>query len=319
MSTLMDMDTAVQTVLEDCLGLKKQEQVVVLTDPNKASIANALVERARLMGADAILIEMSERETHGTEPPDSVAAAMLACDVLIAPTTKSVSHTAARKNASEKGVRVATMPDITEDMLVRTMSADFSEVRRRSRALADRLSEANEVRITSPRGTDVTIEIGGRRGIPDDGDLRSPGAFGNLPAGEGFVAPVEGRTHGRVAFDGSIWPLGRLESPLVVEIEDGYATGFTGEAGPAFTAELEPHGREAFAVAELGIGTNERATLTGNVLEDEKILGTIHIAFGDNHSFGGTIRVSSHQDGVVLQPTVLIDGAKVLDAGQLYI
>ena len=82
---------------------------------------------------------------------------------------------------------------------------------------------------------------------------------------------------------------------------------------------LGKHGPEAFAVAELGIGTNEAATLTGNVLEDEKIIGTIHVAFGDNHSFGGTIRVSSHQDGVVLQPTVDIDGTRLLEDGRLLV
>ena len=313
------MEVALRTVLEDCLAVRSGENVLVLTDPPRRHIAEALIARARAMGAEAVLIEMSERANNGVEPPRSVAAAMLGCDVFIAPTTKSVSHTAARHAATEAGARAATMPQITEDMLARTMRADFAEVRRRSAALAEALSRGSTVRITSPAGTDLTLGIEGRAGIPDDGDLTAPGAFGNLPAGEAFVAPVEGTGRGRIVFDGSIWPIGLLEEPLVADISDGYATGFSGPRAEDFTAVLTPHGREAFAVAELGMGTNEAARLTGNVLEDEKILGTIHVAFGDNHSFGGTIRVSSHQDGIVLQPTVAIDSTTVVEGGRLLV
>ncbi len=301
------------------MGVKQGESLVVLTDPQRRPIAEALVAGARDLGAETLLVEMSERATHGSEPPPAVAAAMAECDVCIAPTTKSVSHTAARKEANARGVRIATMPQITEDMLVRTMAADYGEVRRRSAILARALTEGSDVRITAPQGTDLSLYIGGREGIADDGNLTVPGSFGNLPAGEGFIAPVEGRARGTIAFDGSIWPIGLLEEPLVVSIDDGYATDISGPRGDEFRGALEPHGREAFAVAELGIGTNEAAMLTGNVLEDEKIMGTIHIAFGDNHTFGGTTRVSSHQDGIVMTPTLSIDGKVYLEEGRLLV
>lgn len=316
---MSDIGRAVEAVLFDCLGVAEGETVVVVTDPRKRVIAEALVAGARGAGAEAVLIDMIERPNHGTEPPATVAAAMLEADVLIAPTSKSLSHTEARRAASARGTRAATMPDITEDMLVRTMGADYDEIRRRSSAVAQLLSSGREVRITSEAGTDVTVFIEGREGIADDGDLRAPGAFGNLPAGEGFIAPVEGATQGRIAFDGSIWPVGVLDEPLVIDIVDGYATSMSGPAAERFQAIIEPHGSEAFAVAELGIGTNPAATLTGNVLEDEKILGTIHIALGDNHTIGGSIRVPSHQDGIVLKPAVEIDGTPILRDGTLLI
>jgi leucyl aminopeptidase (aminopeptidase T) len=314
-----DLDRAIRTVLVDCLGVTSGESVLVLTDPAKRPIAEALVAQARSMGAETVLTEMSERETHGSEPPSAVAAAMLDVDVFIAPTSKSVSHTEARRAASERGVRAATMPSITEDMLVRTMSADYATIRALSGQLADILTRAESVHITSEQGTDVTFDITGRSGLADSGDLRARGAFGNLPAGEGFVAPVEGKTSGTIVFDGSIWPIGILSDPLVVRIEAGYAVEMAGTSAEAFKGAVSPYGREALAVAELGIGTNESAKLTGEVLEDEKILGTIHVAFGDNHSFGGTIRVSSHQDGIVLHPRVEIDGKLVLEEGKLLI
>jgi leucyl aminopeptidase (aminopeptidase T) len=313
------MQTAVQTVLGECLAVQPGESVFVVTDPKRRAIAEALVEQSRFMGAETVLSEMSERETNGTEPPAVIAAAMLECDVCVAPTTKSLSHTQARSAANAKGARIATMPQVTEDMLLRTMSSDYSEVRRRSSAVAKLLTDGREVRVTTAAGTDVTFLIDGRLGLADDGDLRGRGAFGNLPAGEAFVAPVENATHGRIVFDGSMWPMGKLSEPLTVDIEDGYAATMSGQAAAEFRSIIEPYGRAAFAVAELGIGTNERAKLTGNVLEDEKIMGTIHVAFGDNHSFGGTIRVSSHQDGIVLEPTVRIDGSTVLEGGRLLV
>jgi aminopeptidase len=313
------MKDAIEAVLVDCLGVKKAEGVLVLTDPARRSIADSLVERARELEAEAVLMEMVERAMHGNEPPDLVAAAMRECDVLIAPTSKSLSHTEARRVASANGVRAATMPNITEDMLVRTMGADYADVRRRAAALAGLLTKGREVRVVSEGGTDATFVVEGRKGIADDGDLTAPGSFGNLPAGEGFVAPVEGKTSGRIVFDGSIWPLGLLEEPLVVDVEDGYAVSVAGSRADEFRSILEPYGPDALAVAELGIGANDKAKLTGNVLEDEKILGTIHVAFGDNHTFGGTIRVSSHQDGVVLNPTVTIDSEVILEAGRLLV
>lgn len=310
-----------RTVLSDCLGLQPGESLLVLADPHeeRLRIARRLTEMGRELGAEGVLIEMSERETHGSEPPDLIAAAMLECDVFIAPTTKSVSHTEARRAACEKGARAATMPEITEDMLERTMAADFAAVKRRSQALAELLTSGDHVHITTELGTDISFEIAGRAGISDDGDLREPGAFGNLPAGEGFIAPLEGKTQGLLVVDATIWPIGRLTEPLKIEVKDGYAVNFTGPDADRFKETLEPHGPEAYAVAELGIGTNEMAKVTGNVLEDEKIMGTIHVAFGDNHSFGGTVRVSSHQDGIVLKPTVQINGKRVLDGGCLLV
>jgi leucyl aminopeptidase (aminopeptidase T) len=291
----------------------------VVTDPQCKAVAEALVEGARRTGAEAVLVEMAQRVNHGNEPPPPVAAALLACDVFIGATTMSLSHTEARNAASKAGIRGATLPGITGEMLARTMGADYEEVRRASRALAERLTAADSVQITSDAGTDVVIGIKDRTGRPDDGDLGAPGAFGNLPAGEGFVAPVEGSTNGRIVFDGSMAGVGILQEPLVATITDGFATSFEGAAAEEFERIISPHGRNAYAVAELGIGTNAAATLTGETLEDEKIVGTIHVAFGDNHGFGGNIRVPSHHDGIVMNPTVTIGDEIVLRDGQLLV
>lgn len=313
------LDRAAAAALDDCLALRAGESLVVVVDPGTRRIGEILVEGGRARGAESVLVEMAERESNGTEPPRSVAAAMAACDVLIAPTTKSLSHTEARRAANDGGTRIATMPGITEEMMGRTMTADFESLRPRSREVARLLTEGSEVRITSAAGTDLTLDIEGRTAISDDGDLSSPGSFGNLPPGEAFLAPVEGRTEGRLVVDGTMWPVGRLSEPLVLDVSGGYVREMSGRHADEIRGAIEKHGPEAFAIAELGIGTNDAAQLTGNVLEDEKILGTIHVAIGDNHTFGGTIRVSSHQDGIVLDPTLAIDGRTIVEGGRLLV
>ena len=307
-------EKALHAVLVECLRLRRGETFLAVTDPDRRKVAEILVHRARGLGAEAVLVVMDERAGHGAEPPKPVAAALAACDVFVAPTTKSLSHTEARLAACAGGARGATMPGITYEMLVRSMSADHASLRRRSRDLAKILTEGREVQVTSAEGTDVSFSIEGRDGIADDGDLSRPGAFGNLPAGEAFVAPVEGATRGRVVFDGASAALGE---PLVITVADGYARAWEGRAGERFEALAAPHGREAFAVAELGIGVNDTAKITGALLEDEKVLGTVHIAFGDNHSFGGAVRVGFHHDFVVRRPRVTIDGRTILSSGRL--
>ncbi len=79
---------------------------------------------------------------------------------------------------------------------------------------------------------------------------------------------------------------------------------------------LTAHGPEGTNVAELGIGTNEKAQLTGDVLEDEKILGTAHVAFGASAAIGGNVQVPVHLDVVVLRPSVTVDGTEVVRDGE---
>jgi leucyl aminopeptidase (aminopeptidase T) len=150
--------------------------------------------------------------------------------------------------------------------------------------------------------------------------LREKGQWGNLPTGEAYLAPLEGRSNGLVVVDGSMAGVGMVDRPIHIVVRDGYATDISGgEAARRLVALLEPHGRDGRNVAEFGIGTNDRAILTGLILEDEKVMGTIHIAFGDNKSMGGSVRVASHLDGLIKAPTVWFDDRKIMEAGRLLV
>ncbi len=313
MTASPDLSRAVETVVHRCLGIQAGEEVVIVGDASTADIAAALHEEAQRAGADSTLTVMTARTVDGEEPSAAVAAALQAADVFVAPTGASLSHTQARKRASDAGARGATMPHVTADMLARLMTAGFDELIARSRAVAELLTTADRAHVACPRGTDITLDLTGRTAIADDGDLTARGAFGNLPCGEGFIAPVGG--DGTIVAS-SLAAIGLADPPARLTVADGRLAAATGAHGERLLELLTAAGDLGTNLAELGVGTNERATLTGNVLEDEKMLGTVHIAFGASAGIGGTVSVPVHLDVVVLDATLTVGDTTVLEAGR---
>jgi leucyl aminopeptidase (aminopeptidase T) len=312
-----DLDRAVRAVVKDCLGVEPAEEVLVVCDPATQRVGERLCEEAADAGAEAVLAVIAERPSHGAEPPRPVAEAMAAADVILAPTVQSLSHTAARKRATEAGARCATLPGVTDEMLARVMSADMEGLRRMGHAVAEALDTASEAKITDPNGTDLRLGLSGREAIPDAGELTERGAFGNLPCGEGFISPADGS--GTLVVDGSLAGIGLVDDPVELVIEGGHLTSARGGQGMAFMELLTVHGEDGTNIAELGIGTNEKAILTGEILEDEKILGSCHVAFGASAGIGGTVQVPVHLDCIVLRPTVELDGEAIVRDGELLI
>lgn len=307
-----DLGRALKTVIERCLRVAAGETVLVVADPANATLGDALMRAACAAGGDAMLTILPPNRGRGTEPPAPVAAAFAASDVFVAPCLPSLSHTSARKHACEAGARGATMPGVSGDLLARLMSADFDAMSVRCHAVAQLLGEADHARLTCSAGTDMRFDLRGRAAIADDGDLSARGAFGNLPCGEGFVSPAAGE--GTIAASSLFGAL--PGEPVLLSVGDGRLQHAEGEGAAGFLAHLDAHGPLGRNLAELGVGTNDRATLTGNTLEDEKILGTAHIAFGASAGIGGAITVPVHEDVVVLAPSLWIGSTQVLDAGR---
>ncbi|MGI6037278.1 MAG: aminopeptidase [Limnochordia bacterium] len=306
-----------ETALVECMKMQRGEQVLIVTDPRRRELAEIFKERAAALGGEALLLEMLEREHNGSEPPAAVTAAMMAADVVLAVTSKSLSHTKARHAAVAEGARVASLPGLTRAMMEGPLQADYTNVAKRSLWAAEILTKGTKAHLTSPQGTDLVFDLQGRLGQPDTGFYHQPGDFGNLPAGEAYIAPVEGKTQGRLVIDGAMSGVGVLDDPLVMEVVDGVVVKMTGSAASALEKLLSGLGQEAYSIAELGIGTNDQAQLTGFVLEDEKVMGTVHVAIGNNSFFGGKITVASHLDGIIKQPTLTVDGQVILREGLL--
>ena len=123
---MSDLERAVSAVINECLGVREGEEVLVVANPATIGLGERLRAEAGRAGAEGVTALMAERASHAAEPPAPVAAAMAAADVVLAPTVQSLSHTAARRIATEAGVRIATLPGVTEEMLARVMSAPTS-------------------------------------------------------------------------------------------------------------------------------------------------------------------------------------------------
>ena len=266
----MDLQQRARTIIETNLALQPGETLLVVTDDPTREVGELFYEAARAMDHRALIMQMPEGSVAGEEPPAPVAAAMKAADVALCPTAKSITHTNARIKAAAAGTRVVTMPGITMDMLRDGAAcADYDQVERRTRQLTERLTHAKHARIEKD-GHVLELALTGRDGVASPGVYREPGASGNFPSGEAYIAPLEDGANGTAVIDGSM----------------------------------------------VGIGTNEAAKLCGIILEDEKLYGTVHIAFGTNTSFGGITKADCHLDGIILNPTLYLDDECVIRKGE---
>lgn len=310
----MSLEKGSNIVLKDCLDVKEGEKLLIVTDDLRLNIGRALYEVGKNLGAESMLMVMSPRKLSGEEPPETIARAMEKADVVVCPTTTSLTHTHAKLNAVKNGTRVATMPGITEEMFSKgAINANYKEVEELTLKITKLLTEGKSATVFKD-GYRLTMSLDGRDGVPSTGVYKKKGQSGNLPSGEAYIAPVEGSAEGEMIIDGSMVGVGKLDEPLYVKLKKGRLIEIKGKDSNKLQILLENEGNSN--LAELGIGTNKNANLCGIILEDEKVYGTVHIAFGTNISFGGTVKAECHMDGIILNPDLYIDDKLVIKNGQ---
>ncbi|WP_419942950.1 aminopeptidase [Candidatus Palauibacter sp.] len=289
------------------------EVVVVVTDPTMRRYAEAVAAAAREAGGAVTVCIIPLREQDGQEPPPPVARAMAEGAVIFSPVRISITHTRAMRAALEAGARVCMMTAYTDAIMTSPalLKTDFEAQADVCRRLGAAFTEGESVRLTSPRGTDLRFGIGGRvanvlTNIPEPGELAP------VPDIEVNVVPVTGSAEGTLIADASVpyLGIGILEEPIVCTVRDGVIVEITGGAQADFLREhlesfADPH---CFNVAELGVGLNPNAGLTGEMLEDEGVMGTIHIGIGTSHTLGGEIVAPTHYDLLMWEPTIAVDG-----------
>jgi leucyl aminopeptidase (aminopeptidase T) len=312
----MSLKQAADIILKKCMGLKSSESCLIVTDSRLKAIGNALYKSSLKITDKSKIAFTTVPKAHGTDPPKMIAGAMLRYDVCILATTMSLSHTTARKSASSRGVRIASMPGATQDMMNRALDVDFNKIRNLNNKLIAKLKNKNKIRITTKIGTDIEFQLEGRKWVGDGGIYTKKGAFGNLPAGEIFIAPIEGKTSGKIIVDASIGGIGKVDKNMEIYVKNGFIEDISGgKTATKFKKLLKS--KLYKNVAELGIGTNYKAKITGNVLEDEKAFGTCHIAFGNNRHFGGKVDVPFHVDVVVKRPAIYADNIQIMRNGEI--
>lgn len=320
MITDKKMARAAKTALAQCLALKENEKLLIVTNPENRRIGEALYNEGVQLGAQAALMFYPTGTMNGEEPPPLVTDAMARADVIVAPTTMSITHTEARKRACKAGARMATMPGISEDFFVRGLSADYGEIQKLTKKIHGYLHKAKVAHVVSKSGTDLVLDIR-NPAVVSDGNLQRKGMCTNLPTGETELAPRTAK--GVLVVDRcGDW----IVEPTRLELKDGHIVKFDGNpSGRRFKRLIEQAKKRdgndnATFVAEFAIGTNKSAKVTGLILEDEKVYGTCHIAFGNNTSYpGGKNPSALHIDTIVFKPTIALDGETIMKNGKLTI
>ncbi|MFC6905740.1 hypothetical protein [Halalkalicoccus tibetensis] len=321
MDSVQEMKGA-SIVVETCAAIEPDEDVLVVSDWQVADVAERVAAAANERDANVTMTLMEPREYDGNEPEEVVAAAMMEADVIITPVHRSITHSSAAAEAKENGARIISMVKFTDEQLVRGgLYADYEGMRPHCEEMARRFSEASEARVTSPQGTDVTVDLEGREGNAHPGIADEPGEFTALVHIESNIAPVEGGTDGTVVFDGAIpnLDIGVLEDPVTMEIEDGAVTSVEGgKEAEKIQRVWEEHDDPAvYNIAQLAVGMNpECPEFNGWFSNDHGRYGNVHFGIGTSSNLGGTTRAPVHFDAMMAEPTLEFDGETVVENGE---
>jgi leucyl aminopeptidase (aminopeptidase T) len=303
------------TVIRSCLNVQPGEDVAIVADHDSDfAIVEALTAATINAGAVPTVLVMPKRERAGAPATKIVAEALSGADVIVAPTSTALGFTPEFGIAlKEHGARAILMTGATRAQLLGGAAlANYDEVYKITRPLADALTEGETIHVTSEAGSDLTASLVGVKAGCGAARAHEPGQVSAFPSGEAWMAPATGTANGVLVADGSGHMLGRLEEPIRVTFENGRAVNIEGGHQAEQLRRLIDGVENGDNIGELSIGTNPAARSNGDITEDKKQLGTVHFALG-NSVVGGEVKSPVHIDLLVEYPRVEIDGAVVVD------
>jgi aminopeptidase len=341
-----EYEKGVIAALEGALCIRPNEVVVVLTDlfdPNdERNLRPRNIERTnetllsaaifadvteRLFPDNSVLIRCIPHEQVPEHRDAEISKKVSGGDIVVAITNQSISHLSVCKTLLRTGMRIASMPGFQLRMLNESgpLDIDYQALECLGAAVTECLAGVQDVYLSTPSGTSLRLDIGHQAVIDGTRRISQPGDFGNIPIGEVFTAPCEGSADGILVVEPGWYP--DLDIAMELRFRDGYVVELNGGGSVGNRLrELLKIGSEPTALtksrcncAELGIGLNKNARAIDTILESEKILGTVHIAIGDNKGFGGTVKSDIHIDFVVPRPTLILDGVPLISNGDLNI
>lgn len=307
-------------VLHHCANIRENDRVVIVTDYEKLDLGTIVATAARSTAHDVNLLVMPPRQLDGEEPPAAIANAMKQADLLVALVARSITHTRAVRQALQAGARALMLTAFTGSMLLRGgIDFDFRTHRPFCEAVARLLGGANEARLTTPAGTDLTMDLKGRPGNAHTGVVEKPGDFTTVPNVEASISPIEGSASGVIVGDASIpyYDIGLMREPVRMDVSQGRVTSISGgdQARRLEQMMQEQNDPNVYNIAQLAFGLNPKCRMQGIMLEDEGVYGTAHIGIGTSSLLGGTVQAKMHFDVIMWRPTLELDGETVLRDG----
>ena len=308
-------------IIDVNLKMISEEKLLIVTEAEKISIANAIAASAYRKDIEPIISIIIPREIDSQEPPKIIAAALKATDAFVSVVGKSITHTNAIKNAIENGARGLVLTQFSEDMMIHGgMEADFEKIKPVCLKVAATLANSKEIRLTTPFGTDLKFCAENRRGNALY-CLVEKGKFSTAPTVEANVSPIEGTSEGIIVADASVpyIGIGLLKEPIVCKVEKGFITSIEGGKQAKLLSEDLANKKDpnVYNVAELGIGLNPNCRFIGLMLEDEGVYGSCHIGIGTSVNLGGVLKAACHYDLIMTKPTIISDGITIMKDGEL--
>lgn len=322
---MSDMEEVLKIVMRKCAEISSGEKVFIVTDTNKKDIAYSFLDGALKFTKNSTLACMETRTVDGEEPTDLISKAMKMADIVFEVTTHSLTHTQASKSAAKEGVKIISIPAANKEVLKRCVDVNYQEMEKRTTHLSKILTDGSTAKVKTEKGTDLKLDIEGAKGISMHGICQN-GDFINLPDGEALISPTG--ASGKVVVDGSMPPdsetkwgkIGKVKTPIGIKVKNNQIVDINGgEEAKVLKNLFKDFTEKVKEVAEFGIGTNSQAKVTGNVTEDEKAMGTVHIAFGNSANIGGDNESPVHLDGVIKSPNAWVDGKKIMEKGDLVV
>jgi len=316
---MMRLEKALHSILQNCLKLERTESLQILCDPEFQRLAQHFYQVA-IQITPSVFVTQVPKEVFIGYSPEVLIHFLTGADVELILTSSDIHNIAPYQKALAKGVRIAYLPKIAEETLIRVMAARHQKISNRSEKLAEIFSIGKKALVTNVDGTHLTFSLFREQGIVETGLLHKRGTFSVLPGGRAQVRPNPGTCEGEVVINGALEGVGLLQAPVILKIKKGFITKiYGGKEAQIFRHYLNSFKKNMRCIVRLGVGTNHRAKLCGNLLADERVLGTFHLGIGDLATATSTTLTPFYCRGVLLKPNLVIDGRQILQNGKFSI
>jgi aminopeptidase len=310
---IRDERVGAKTILDTCLGVKRGENILVAYDEMGKKNAYILINEAQNSNYSTTGFEITA-DDENEKPAKKLADLMSEKDISILCVNQkrivSYGHSDARITAVRAGRRVAFL---TQDISLTPSPSDILKIDSKSKKLGALLERTTSITILTGNDCELRLEVRGRKSFPLSSVLTKAGDWGALPDyAEAAIAPLEEDSEGDIEVDGAIMGFGALKKPARLSFMKGKLVEIQAEQYESeLKRRLEKNGENAKILCELGLGANHLRTEIKGEFDDKKMLGSAHIAIGDNHTIGGRNVTKIHIDFLCAKPKILFDGEPV--------
>jgi aminopeptidase len=315
----LDAWEASKNALENVLEAVGGERILIICDDEKTEVGEAFATGALALGLWTRLVILETSKEPRTEIPERLQEILTQkTDIYINLLQGNREETPFRiklikTETHDHKARLGHCPGVTLDMLTEGALALTPEEHNNMQGHAERLIRTLEdtatVEIRNPEGTNLTLSAHNRKFFTDTKLDWKIMKWINLPTGEVIVAPVEDSLNGKLVCNMAIGGIGKLRKPVEVIAKNGRVKSVFSQDKDHLRRVEETFATDDWSdvVGEFAFGINPKARFVQEFLEVEKILGTVHVAFGDNTDMpGGKNPSKNHMDLLISDPTVKV-------------